>query len=80
MMWGPAVLTSCRVVTVEIGITPCIIPTRTLMDSTEYDCQRITCGFAPADYEHDPNCMYREGPYCRPLDEGSSQDEPPQCC
>lgn len=50
------------------------------MDSTEYDCQRITCGFAPANYKHDPDCMYREGPYCLPPGEESSPDQPPHCC
>lgn len=53
---------------------------RSPVDSTEYDCQRIDCAFAPESFKHDPDCMFREGPYCLPSGEENSDDQPSHCC
>jgi hypothetical protein len=47
------------------------------VDLSEYDCQRVTCGLAPDSYEHDLDCMFREGPYCLPPSEQNPADPSP---
>lgn len=46
------------------------------MGPTEYDCQQISCGSAPDSFKHDPDCMYREGPYCLPSGASKSTTDP----